>query len=129
MPGWAATIFTPGDVIRDAFDVGRTWTWTAADPLCLGPLGIDPAESECEMEKVKRQICGRRWELVGWTLGKMVGETPRTRVRIKHYGTDIFDSRRISIQEQFAQQSCIKLEHEQDGSGGHGPWFGRLTKN
>ena len=66
MPGWAAaTIFTPGDVIRDAFDVGRTWTveaWTAAaDPLCLGPLGIDPAESECEMEKVKRQICGRRW--------------------------------------------------------------------
>ena len=34
---------------------GRTVGLT--DPLCLGPLGIDPAESECEMEKVKRQIC------------------------------------------------------------------------
>ena len=72
LPGWAATIFTPGDVIRDAFDVGRTWTWTAADPLCLGPLGIDPAESECEMEKVKRQICGERE--VGW---KDVGKNAR----------------------------------------------------
>ena len=27
------------------------------DPLCLGPLGIDPAESECETEKVEWQIC------------------------------------------------------------------------
>ena len=43
------------------------------DPLCLGPLGIDPAESECEMEKVKRQIC----EEVGlMEIEKMVGMRP-----------------------------------------------------
>ena len=89
MPGWAATIFTPGDVIRDAFDVGRTdGPWTAADPLCLGPLGIDPAESECEMEKVKRQICGDGGWMKG-TLGKMVGKN--TPDRIKFCGTDIVD--------------------------------------
>ena len=39
------------------------------DPLCLGPLGIDPAESECETEKVKRRIC--RWDAF-WLLADYV---------------------------------------------------------
>ena len=65
-PGCRGNHFHPGGRHqrgRDAFDAGR------ADPLCLRPLGIDPAESECETEKVKRRIC--RWDAF-WLLADYV---------------------------------------------------------